>query len=523
MHKIAIVGRPNVGKSSLFNRLVGRREAVVADFPGVTRDAKEGVMLYQNHRIVLVDTGGLWSGDEWEQAIREKAEWAMEGAQAVIFVTDPREGLSTADYEVAEWLRRLGKPVIVVANKIDSMKHDVYMAELWGLGFGDPLPISAEHARGLDDLMAKVLEYLPTDDEDVPDIAPIRISFIGRPNVGKSSLLNALTGTERVIVAPIPGTTRDSVDVEWDYSGQRFVLVDTAGIRKRPDTSIEEYAIERSKRAIDRSDIIWLVVDASEIGDHELKLANLAYESGKPVIVVVNKWDLIPDEDLKGTERDLALQLNHISYAPRVYTSAVHEYGIHDMLAEAMKLYHKWQARIPTAELNRWLGVWTMQQRVPNFQGRPLKMYFMTQVEVAPPTFAIFCNRADFVTRAYEGFLMNRIRDDLELAGVPVRLKWNEKGPYKKGQKDEDEEAPVGRGQTRAQAKAQAAAEAAAAQPPVAAAPAAPQKKGPSTKDKAKDKTGKFLSAQPRTKFGKVIKERPERPRSARSRAGEEK
>ena len=440
MHKVAIVGRPNVGKSSLFNRLVGRREAVVADFPGVTRDAKEGLMMYQNHRIILIDTGGLWSGDEWEQAIREKAEWAMEGAQSVIFVTDPREGLTTADYEVADWLRKLGKPVIIAANKIDSPKHETYLAELWGLGFGDPVALSAEHARGLDDLLDRVMEHMPEDLEDVPDIAPIRISFIGRPNVGKSSLLNALTGTDRVIVADQPGTTRDSVDVEWDYAGQRFVLVDTAGIRKRPDTSIEEYAIDRSKRAVDRSDLIWLVVNATDIGDHELKMANLAYESGKPVIVVVNKWDLVADEDLKHTERELNEKLFHIAYAPRVYTSAINDYGIHDMLAEAMKLHDKWQSRVPTSELNRYLGIWTMKQRMPNFGGKSLKLYFMTQVETAPPTFAMFCNRADFVTRAYEGYLMNRIRDDLDMAGIPVRLKWKEKGPYKKGKKGEEEE-----------------------------------------------------------------------------------
>ena len=440
MHKVAIVGRPNVGKSSLFNRLIGRREAVVADLPGVTRDAKEGLMLHQNHRITLIDTGGLWSGDEWEDAIREKAEWAMEGAQAVIFVLDPREGLSAADYEVTDWLRRLGKPVIIAANKMDSPKHEVYMAELWGLGFGEPIAISAEHARGLDDLLDRVMTYLPEDTEDVPDIAPIRISLIGRPNVGKSSLLNAITQTDRAIVADQPGTTRDSLDVEWDYGGQRFVLVDTAGIRKKPDTAVEDYAIQRSQAAIGRSDLIWLVVNAGDLGDHELKLANLAYDSGKPVIVIVNKWDLVPDADLKSTEKDLNQKLHHISYAPRVYTSAINEYGIHEMLAEAMKLHEKWQSRIPTSELNRWLGVWQMRQSVPNFHGKKLKMYFMTQVETAPPTFAIFCNRADFVTRAYEGFLQNRIREDLQLAGIPVRLKWNEKGPYKRGKNAENDD-----------------------------------------------------------------------------------
>ena len=440
MHKVAIVGRPNVGKSSLFNRLIGRREAVVADLPGVTRDAKEGLMLHQNHRITLIDTGGLWSGDEWEDAIREKAEWAMEGAQAVIFVLDPREGLSAADYEVTDWLRRLGKPVIIAANKIDSPKHEVYMAELWGLGFGEPIAISAEHARGLDDLLDRVMTYLPEDDEDIPEIAPIRISLIGRPNVGKSSLLNAITQTDRAIVADQPGTTRDSLDVEWDYGGQRFVLVDTAGIRKKPDTAVEDYAIQRSQAAIGRSDLIWLVVNAGDLGDHELKLANIAYDSGKPVIVIVNKWDLVPDADLKSTEKDLNQKLHHISYAPRVYTSAINEYGIHEMLAEAMKLHEKWQSRIPTSELNRWLGVWQMRQSVPNFHGKKLKMYFMTQVETAPPTFAIFCNRADFVTRAYEGCLQNRIRADLQLAGIPVRLKWNEKGPYKRGKNAENDD-----------------------------------------------------------------------------------
>lgn len=440
MQKVAIVGRPNVGKSSLFNRLIGRREAVVADFPGVTRDAKEEIMLYHNHRITLMDTGGLWSGDEWEGVIREKTEWAMEGASAVIFVLDPRDGLSAADYEVAEWLRRLGKPVIVAANKIDSPKHEPYLAELWGLGFGEPVAISAEHARGLDDLMDRVMAHLPEDDEDVSEVAPIRISLIGRPNVGKSSLLNAITQSDRAIVADVPGTTRDSLDVEWDYGGQRFILVDTAGIRKKPDTAIEDYAILRSQAAIERSDIIWLVVNADEIGDHELKLANLAYDSGKPVVVVVNKWDLVPQDDLKRTEKDLNQKLFHIAYAPHVYTSATEDYGIHEMLAEAMRLYDKWQSRVPTAELNRWLEIWQMKHAVPNFGGRPLKMYFMTQVETAPPTFAIFCNRADFITRAYEGFLQNRIREDLDLAGVPVRLKWKEKGPYRKGQKGKQTE-----------------------------------------------------------------------------------
>ncbi len=301
-----------------------------------------------------------------------------------------------------------------------------------------------------------------------------------------------------MIVADQPGTTRDSVDVEWDYAGQRFVLVDTAGIRKRPDTAIEDFAMQRSQTAIERSDVIWLVVNADEIGDHELKLANLAYESGKPVIVVVNKWDLVPDEDLKLTEKELNQKLFHIQYAPRVFTSAVNEYGIHEMLAEAMKLYDKWKARVPTAELNRWLGVWLMKQRVPNFQGRNLRMYFMTQVETAPPTFAIFCNREDYVTRAYEGFLMNRIREDLDLAGIPVKLKWKQKGAFnKKGGDDDDDQADKKKKPThhREPSKAES----------VKAAKAAASGEKPERKSRAERR-------DPAEK-----KVRPERPRSARS------
>ena len=225
MHKIAIVGRPNVGKSSLFNRLLRRRAAVVADEPGVTRDVKEEIMLYENRRILLMDTGGLWSGDEWESRILEKAEMAIHDCQAVIFAVDTRTELSSADFEIADWLRRLGKPVVIAGTKVDSYKHETLTTELYALGFGEPISTSAEHARGLDDIMDAVVKHLPEDLEDVSEVAPIRVTFIGRPNVGKSSLLNAVTGSDRVIVSPIAGTTRDAIDFEFNYAGTRFVLV----------------------------------------------------------------------------------------------------------------------------------------------------------------------------------------------------------------------------------------------------------------------------------------------------------
>jgi GTPase len=449
MQKVAIVGRPNVGKSSLFNRLIGRRAAVVADEPGVTRDVKEEIMLYENHRILMMDTGGLWSGDEWESKILEKAEMAIHDCECVIFAVDARSELSSADYEIAEWLRRLDKPVVIAATKVDSHKHEALTTELYALGFGEPVPTSAEHARGLDDLMDAVVKHLPADTDDVTDVAPIRVTFIGRPNVGKSSLLNAVTGSDRVIVSPIAGTTRDAIDFEFNYAGTRFVLVDTAGIRHRPVDNIERYAMMRSEQSIEKTDVIFLVIDPFELGDHEVKLANLAYESGKPVILVFNKWDLVADDDLKKLEKELNFKLAHLEFAPRVYTSAINEYGIHELLAEATKLYTLWQSRMSTAEMNRWLEVWQMRQAVPNFGGKPLRMYFMTQAETAPPTFVIFCNRSAFVTRAYENFLRNRMREDLGLPGIPVRIVWREKGPWKrKAERDADKAAEAAETET---------------------------------------------------------------------------
>ncbi len=437
MDQIVLVGKPNVGKSSLFNRLIGRREAVVADVSGVTRDLKEAVMLYGNRRITLVDTGGLWSGDRWEAVIRQKVEQAIWAAAAVVFVTDPRAGLTAQDQEVADWLRRFGKPVVLVGNKLDAPTHEPLLAELWGLGFGEPLAVSSEHARGLDRLMERLTALLPEDRAEVPEIAPVRIALIGRPNVGKSSLLNAITGSERVIVSEQPGTTRDSIDVEFDYAGQRFVIVDTAGLRRKGGDAVEEYAMLRSRSAMERADLVWLVLSPEELGDFELKLTQEAYRAGRPVVLVVNKWDLIEDARLKEVERGLEQQFALLGGAPKVYTSALNSYGIHDMLAEAIKLRERWQSRRSTAELNRWLAIWQLRQPTPNFKGKPLRLKFITQAETAPPTFVIFCNRADYVTRAYEHFLINRIRSDLDLAGVPVRLVWKER---RDRHKEEDQE-----------------------------------------------------------------------------------
>lgn len=423
MHKVVIVGRPNVGKSSLFNRLLGKRSAVVADVPGVTRDLKEGVVETDQGRFLLVDTGGLWSGDKWERKIQEKVDRALEDAEVVLFAVDGRSELTQADYEVAEYLRRKGKPVILVATKVDDPKHEHYLGPLYALGFGDPIPTSSEHARGLEELLEAIWEKLPVRHiESEPEVAGIKLAIVGRPNAGKSSLLNAILGEERVIVSEEPGTTRDAIDVHFTFRGQPFVLVDTAGIRKRPETLVEELAIRRSLKAIEEADVVLLVIDPFQVGDRELKLANHVLEKGKPVVLVISKWDLVRKEEAPKVRRELKEKLAHLEHLPRVFTSAFTKQNLERIFSEAVRLFELNHTRIPTAELNRWLSVWTAKVQLPNFKGKPLKILYATQPEVAPPTFVFFVNHPEFVTRAFENYLKNRIGEDLGLKEVPFRL-----------------------------------------------------------------------------------------------------
>ena len=415
MAKVAIVGRPNVGKSSLFNRLVGRREAIVADVSGVTRDVKAAeVETDDGHRFTLLDSGGLWSGDRWEGAIRTRIEAALFDVDLILFCVEGRSEVGAADLAVADWLRTLALPVLLVATKVDDPRHEeaAELYELFGLGFGEPFPTSAEHIRGTYELLDEIVRRLP-DDEDVVDEEAVRVAIIGRPNVGKSSLLNALVGDERVIVAEVPGTTRDSVDVRFDFAGRPFVLVDTAGIRRKPGEDVEFYAKVRSEQALTAADVAILVVDPFELGDHELRLANLALEGGKPVVLAINKWDLVGDEQLASFGRTIAEELAHIDFAPRVFTSAVTEFGLHELLATVIRVYDTARKRVSTGELNSWFEVWTQRQAPPNFKGRPLRMYYATQADVAPPTFVLSVNNERFITRSYEQYLRNRIREDL--------------------------------------------------------------------------------------------------------------
>jgi GTPase len=430
MAKVAIVGRPNVGKSSLFNRILGRREAIVADQPGVTRDVKSSkVETLSGRSFTLLDTGGMWSGDEWQKAIQQKIEAAIHDVDLVLFCVDGRTELTHADREIAHWLRSTKKEVLLIATKIDDPKHEESqeLFDLYTLGFGEPYTTSAEHGKGIFDLQDLIITKLPPEDDN-PEEAPVRVSIIGRPNVGKSSLLNAIVGDERVIVADQPGTTRDAIDVEFNFSGRPFVLVDTAGIRRKPEGDVEYYSKLRSEEAITRCDVAILVVDPFELGDHEMRLANVALEAGKPVVLAINKWDLVTDAQLEPFKKNIDEVLAHLFFAPKVFTSALTDFGLHEVLATTIRLYDTARIRFSTSTINSWLEIWTQRQTPPNFQGKLLKFLYGTQADINPPTFVISVNNDKFVTRAYEQYIVNRIREDLEFKEVPIRLIFKGRG-----------------------------------------------------------------------------------------------
>ncbi len=430
MAKVAIIGRPNVGKSTLFNRLLGRREAIVDDLAGVTRDVKAAeVETAAGVHFTLLDTGGLWSGDEWERAIAARVADALRDVDLVLFCVDGRAGLSAGDHEVAGFLRSHDAPVLLVATKMDDPRHEEQSAyfELHGLGFGDPFPTAAEHALGTFELLDAIAERLP-DDEDEAEDDPVRVAIVGRPNVGKSSIMNALLGEERVIVADAPGTTRDTIDVRFEYGGRSFVLIDTAGLRRKAEGDIEYYASLRSEEATRRADVAILVVDPTTFGDHEMRVGNLALEHGVPLVMAVNKWDLVADDALERTRKELAEALVHLAAVPRVETSALTVFGLHALLAAVVRVYDAARIRVSTGVLNRWIDVWTQRQTPPNFRGTPLRLFYGSQVTVAPPTFVFSVNNERYVTRAYEQYLRNRIREDLGFAEVPIRTVFKARG-----------------------------------------------------------------------------------------------
>jgi GTP-binding protein len=423
------VGRPNVGKSTLFNRLIGRRKAMVDDLPGVTRDRNYGNVDRFEVPFVLVDTGGFEpeTKDRLLQQMREQSRLAMEEADVILFVMDGREGLTPADREVAEMLRRADKPVFYLVNKVDGERHDGAIADFYALGADAVFPISAEHNRGIGDMMDAVIAALPPSGKTAVDEEVTKIAVVGRPNVGKSSLVNRLLGFERVVANPVPGTTRDSVDSFFTCKGKRYLLIDTAGIRRKGKTTekIEKYSIMDSLRSIERADVALIVIDAAQgVTEQDEKIAGYVYEAGRACIFVVNKWDALEKDNstLGRYVESIRTEFKYLPFAPIVFVSALTGQRLGKIMDEVKVVMTQYAKRVTTSELNRVFSEAVESHHAPLFQGRRVKFYYATQVGVKPPTFVIFTNRPEGIHFSYERYLTNRFRDAFGFSGTPLRL-----------------------------------------------------------------------------------------------------
>jgi GTP-binding protein len=431
---VAIVGRPNVGKSTLFNRLVGERRAIVEDQPGTTRDRVYGVTDWGGIEFTVVDTAGLLEVDETQLETnaeialhtRTQARTAIEEADVIVFMVDIKTGMTGGDLEVADLLRRTDKPTILVANKADSVARRELVFDFYELGLGDPIPVSSYHGSGTGDLLDKVVEALP-EYEEVPETEGPRIAIVGRPNVGKSRLLNALMGQERSIVSDVPGTTRDSVDTQLIWAGQPLTLIDTAGIRRRGriDHGIEQFSVLRSMRAIDRADVVLLVIDATEsFTAQDLHIAGYVEEQKKGMVVVVNKWDLIEKDSstMEEYRKKAHEALDFMPYAPLSFISAKFGQRVQQVLELALTVVDERSKRVPTAALNKLLRDAVANHPPPSKPGKWVKFYYVTQADVSPPTCIFFVNDPAQIHFSYRRYLENLLREQFGFTGTPMRL-----------------------------------------------------------------------------------------------------
>ncbi len=433
---VAIVGRPNVGKSMLFNKLTGKRMAIVEDTPGVTRDRIYGECDWNGREFRLVDTGGIEPGTDSEMLrfMRRQAEIAIETADVVIMVTDVTVGMTAADAEVAAMLKRAGKPVVVAVNKCDKVggvNPEVY--EFYGLGLGDPIEVSAIHGHGTGDLLDACVAAFPAEAEDEAEEDRIRVAIVGKPNVGKSSLLNRILGQERVIVSAEAGTTRDAVDSTFENAFGKYCFIDTAGMRRKSkvDNAIERYSNLRSVSAIDRADVCLILIDANEgVTEQDTKIAGLAHEAGKASIIVVNKWDMVEKETgtMDKMTNEIRRDLSYMPYAPVLFISALTGQRVDKLYQLINEVAAQTAMRISTGMLNNILEDATARVQPPSDKGRRLKIYYMTQIGVKPPHFVIFCNDARLFHFSYQRYLENQIRNVFGLMGTPIRLTIRQKG-----------------------------------------------------------------------------------------------
>ena len=428
---VAIVGRPNVGKSSIFNRILGQRSAIVDDQPGVTRDRLYGETEWANKKFYIVDTGGIMSAvvHPFMDLIAKQVDLALAESSAVIFVVDGRDGVTTMDEEIALKLRKSGKPVIVAMNKLDSSKlEDKTLYEAYTLGFDDVIATSAEHNIGFDEVMDAVVEKLPKENDFESESDDIRVTLVGRPNVGKSSLLNAIAGEERSMVSDIAGTTRDVVDSYIEIDGINFRFLDTAGLRRKAkvNTDLEYYSNVRTYQAIDRCHVALVLLDAQDlVTEQDKRLIGQVLERGKGLIIVVNKWDLAPKENLIGDKitKLLLEELPFAKHAPRVFISAVSGRSLHKLPEMILKVEENRRRRIPTSELNRLVKEVLIFERMPgDGKGHNLKIYYCTQADGAPPAFIFFVNNSELCSKSFKRHLENCIREMADFSGVPIKI-----------------------------------------------------------------------------------------------------
>ncbi|WP_019413577.1 ribosome biogenesis GTPase Der [Paenisporosarcina sp. TG20] len=425
---VAIVGRPNVGKSTIFNRIVGERVSIVEDIPGVTRDRIYNAADWLTHEFNIIDTGGIDIGDEpYLEQIRAQAEIAIQEADVIIFLTNGREGVTSADEQVAKLLYKTKKPVVLAINKIDNPDMRPMIYDFYSLGFGEPYPISGSHGLGLGDLLDAVAKSFPEEDEEVYPEDVIKFSLIGRPNVGKSSLVNSFLGDDRVIVSDVAGTTRDAIDTQYEYEDQPYVIIDTAGMRKKGKVyeSTEKYSVLRALRAIERSDVVLVVLNGEEgIQEQDKKIAGYAHEAGKAIIIVVNKWDAV-EKDEKTMNKTTKLIRDHflfLSYAPIIFVSAVTKQRVHSILPIVNRVSENHAMRVTSSILNEVIEDAVARNPAPADKGRRLRIYYATQVAIKPPTFVVFVNDPEIMHFSYERFLENRIRESFDFEGTPIRI-----------------------------------------------------------------------------------------------------
>lgn len=433
---VAIVGRPNVGKSQLFNRLAGKRLSIVEDTPGVTRDRLYAGSDWRGRDFSIIDTGGIepFADNEILKFMRYQAETAIHHADVIILITDLRTGITAADEDVATMLQKCGKPIVLAVNKCDRPgEPDPDFYEFYNLGLGEPYAISALHGYGIGELLDAAYAYFPPEEEGEIENERIRVALIGKPNVGKSSLLNRVLGEERVIVSDVAGTTRDSVDAELENEFGKFTFIDTAGIRKKSkvEEKIEKFSVMRSLMAVERSDVCVIMIDASEgVTEQDTRVAGEAHNAGKACIIVVNKWDLVEKDGKTMKEYTLRIRegLAYMPYAPVLFISALNGQRVNQLFELAVKVYEQNHRRITTGQLNAVLSEATARVQPPTDKGRRLKIYYMTQASTAPPTFVCFCNDARLFHFSYQRYLENQIREVYGLEGTPVRMVIRQRG-----------------------------------------------------------------------------------------------